>query len=185
MTGVDGSARLPDIARATHPGSAFHQGDLPSGLPGALAGATFDRVVAFMVLMDIGHLDPLMVDVQRCLRADGRFIITVTHPAFFAQVPVDDAVTGERYRKVRGYLEHEERWVSSFGGHRHYHRPLGSYVQCLARQDFVVSWLFEPPTPPTDGRPPQAWTDYDRWLATIPTMIGLVAQHGHSGIGRS
>jgi SAM-dependent methyltransferase len=148
VTGVDGSGVLLEIARAKHPAVTFHQGDLTNGLPRELARATFDRVVAFMVLMDVGSLDQLMADVQRCVRPDGRFVITMTHPAFWSQAPVDDTVNAERYRKVRGYLEHEERWVSSFGGHRHYHRPLGWYVECLGRHGLVVTELH--------GRPPPA-----------------------------
>jgi hypothetical protein len=102
--------------------------------------------------------------------------MTVPHPAFFFHSVVADDATGERYRKVTGYLAPERRWVETFGGHRHYHRPLGWYVDQLAQHGLAVTKLYEPATPPPDGRAESSWTDYDRWLATIPTMVGIVAE---------
>lgn len=89
------------------------------------------------------------------------------------QSPVQDSSTGEWSRKVRGYLEHEEWWVESFGGHRHYHRPLDYYIGWLASAGLGVIGACEPPVPST--KPREDWDDRDRWFATIPTMIGLAA----------
>jgi SAM-dependent methyltransferase len=180
VTGVDGSAELLKFARSAYPAVEFYQADLTGGLPKELIERRFDRVVTFMVLMDVSSLDRLLTDLRRCLCPEGRFLIAMTHPAFWSQRPMEDPDTGERYRKVRGYLEPEERWVTGFGGHRHYHRPLGWYVKALVRNGLAITELFEPPNPPADGRPSGAWTDYDRWFATIPTMLGLLAApHGH------
>ena len=128
-----------------------------------------------MVLMDIPALDRLLADVARVLTPDGRLIFTIPHPCFWSQTPFEDPTSGDRYRKVRGYLAHEERWVDSFGGHRHYHRPLSWYVDTLAAAGLAVVRLAEPPTPPADLREADEWSDYETWMATIPTMIGLSA----------
>ena len=176
VKGVDGSGELLSIARARHPGIEFYQADLTTGLPPELGQWRFDRAIALMVLMDLPELDQLLADIARGLQTGGRLVVTMTHPAFFSHKPVTDEASGERYRRVTGYLAPEQRWVKSFGGHRHYHRPLGWYVDCLAGHGFAVTKLFEPATPPPDGRPESEWGEYDRWLATIPTMLGLVAE---------
>jgi len=174
--GVDGSAKLLEIARRHHPGVDFHQADLTAGLGDLADGPPYDRIVALMVLMDVPVLEPLMADVARALAPDGRLVLTIPHPCFWSQSPVEDPQTGERYRKVRAYLPHEQRWVESFGGHRHYHRPLGWYVERLAEVGLAVTRLAEPPTPPRDLRPREQWTDYEVWMSTIPTMVGISAR---------
>lgn len=175
VVGVDGSRELLAIGRSRYPGLDLREGDLSRGL-GPLGSETFDRVVALMVFMDVVELESLLADVSRCLAPDGRLIFTMTHPCFWAQSPVEDPVTGERYRKVRGYLGLEERWVGSFGGHRHYHRPLSWYIDRLVAAGLTVTRLCEPATPPADNRSPAEWTEYEAWMATIPTMIGISAR---------
>jgi SAM-dependent methyltransferase len=168
VVGVDGSGRLLDIARRDHPDIRFEQADLIAGIPPDIEAIGFDRVVSHMVVMDLPDLAALGRSLSRCLRPNGRVVITLLHPAFFLQPPYEDPETDERYRKVRGYLRHEEWWIESFGGHRHYHRPLGFYVNWLAAAGFGVVELFEPPVP--GGQ-----SEYERWFAEIPTMLGLVA----------
>ena len=175
VVGVDGSAELLDIARTRHPGVDFRRADLAAGLEDVV-GSGFDRVVALMVLMDIPTLGPLVADVARVLSPGGRFIFTILHPCFWSQSPVEDPVTGERYRKVRGYLGHEQRWVDSFGGHRHYHRPLSWYFEQLGAVGLAVTRMAEPATLPVDLRPVEEWNEYEVWMATIPTMIGISAR---------
>jgi SAM-dependent methyltransferase len=165
VVGVDGSERLLAIARERYPLCTFVHADLAVGLPDHLGA--FDLVVALMVLMDL----PDLSRVRPLLTPTGSLVATILHPSFFLQSPVDDVDAGERYRKVTGYLDQVEWWITSFGGHRHYHRPLGSYVDWIASLGLGVTELFEPPLP-RDGD-----TDYDRWVARIPTRLGLAASH--------
>lgn len=172
VVGVDGSAELVARARADHPGLRFEVGDLTAGLPAALTGP-FDVVVSHMVLMDLPVLDTVLADVASRLAPGGVLVASILHPAFFRQQPVLD---GERHRRVTGYLAHEEWWIDTFGGHRHYHRPLAWYVQQLRDAGLVVVDLDEPPTLPAHDRPAAAWTDDERWFASIPTMLSLAAR---------
>jgi len=172
VSGVDGSASLVEIARRGHPEVRFELADLVEGLPPALRDGAFDRVVAHMVLMDLPTIAPVLRDVGACLAPQGTFIVTMLHPSFFLQSPVEDPVTGERYRKVTGYLDPEMWWVESFGGHRHYHRPFSEYVNELASAGLTIVEMIEPPTPtaPTSDRD----AGWSAWFATIPTTLGLV-----------
>ena len=168
---LDGSAELLAIGRARYPDVRFEHADLTVGLPPSVTSRTFDRIVAHMVLMDLPALDRLGAALAPCLAEGASLIATLPHPSFFNRSPAEDPDTGERYRKVTGYLDHEEWWIPTFGGHRHYHRPLGFYVNWLASIGLAVVELDEPPTPV-----PEPVTDHDGWFATVPTMIGLAAR---------
>ena len=173
VTGIDGSTALLQHARATYPTITFTAHDLTTGLPRPLQ--TYHAVVAHMVLMDLPHLQPLVADIRDSLTEDGVFVFSLLHPSFFAQSPIEDP-TGERYRKVTGYLHHEQRWITSFGGHHHYHRPLSWYIQLLTSNGLAVTGLHEPPTLPPHTKPDSEWTDYERWFATIPTMLAVACR---------
>ncbi|MFE3273573.1 class I SAM-dependent methyltransferase [Nocardia sp. NPDC059239] len=170
VTGVDGSEALLAAARTQYPEIDFQRHDLTLGLPGP---GRFDRVVAHMVLMDIPVLDQLLTDVAAALRDGGVFVFSILHPAFFSQNIVDEGPGGERYRKVTGYLEHETRWIESFGGHRHYHRPLSWYAEQLTAHGLVITGIHEPPSLPHNDIPVSDWTDYQKWFSTILTMLTM------------
>ncbi|MGH9225567.1 MAG: class I SAM-dependent methyltransferase [Acidimicrobiales bacterium] len=173
VVGVDGSDDLLTRARARFPDVEFEHADLSSGLPASVRSQSFDRVVAHMVLMDVPSLDTLAGALDSCLAADGAVVVTMPHPSFFNQSPVEDP-GGERYRKVTGYLAHDAWWISTFGGHRHYHRPLEFYVKWLAAAGLGVVDLHEPPVPLAQ---PEADRDaYERWFVNIPTMLGMAAR---------
>lgn len=174
VTGVDGSTALLRHAREDYPLITFDAHDLTAGLPRPLQA--YHAVVAHMVFMDLPELEPLLADVRASLTTDGVLAFSLLHPCFFAQAPVEEPSTGERYRKVTGYLHHERRWITAFGGHHHYHRPLSWYVELLTRNGFVVTGLHEPPTLPSHTRPDAEWTDYERWFATIPTMLAIACR---------
>lgn len=176
VTGIDGSAALLADARSRYPGIAFRQHDLALGLPPdaeqGVPGPRYDRIVAHMVLMDIPQLDALLADVAEALRPDGVFVFSILHPAFYSRRIVDEP-TGERCRKVPDYLTHETRHVTSFGEHRHYHRPLSWYVQRLVAHGLLVSGMVEPPSLPREDIPEERWSDYQRWFSRIPTMLAI------------
>ncbi len=173
VTGVDGSAELVALARREHPGVTFDVRDLAHDFP--VDPDTYDAVVCHMVLMDVPVLDPVFSAVARALRPGGRFIFTILHPAFFRQQPSSPEAQPPWSRKVTGYLRREEWWIESFGGHRHYHRPLEHYVEALSLNGLLVRRLVEPPTLPGHELPEEHWSDYERWFATIPTMLAVSA----------
>lgn len=172
VEGVDGSQALIDRASEAHPEVLFGVRDLTQGLGEGWAGP-YDLVVSHMVVMDLPHVDHMLADVASRLADDGVLLVTVLHPAFFNQQPVYE---GERHRRVTGYLQHEEWWIEPFGGHRHYHRPLGWYVQELRRAGMAVVDLDEPPALPHEPGPESEWTEDQRWFSTLPTMLSLAAK---------
>lgn len=142
VIGLDGSARLLELARERYPQLTYVQWDLAQGLPEQLD--RFDCIVSTMVLMDIPDLTLLMRDLRSALTEDGRLIFVILHPCFYGYKRHYDPTTGEWYRKVTNYYDPQTWRVESFGGHNHYHRNLTYYTELLRTNGFAMTRLFEP-----------------------------------------
>ena len=142
VIGIDGSARLLELARERYPQLTYVQWDLAQGLPEDLAQV--DCVVSTMVLMDIPDLTLLVRDLRRALTEDGQLVFVILHPCFYGYKRHYDATSGEWYRKVTNYYDPQTWRVESFGGHNHYHRNLTYYTELLRTNGFAITRLFEP-----------------------------------------
>lgn len=54
--------------------------------------------------------------------------------------------------------------------------PLSWYIELLTRNGLAVTGLHEPPTLPSHSGPDNEWTGYERWFATIPTMLAIACR---------
>jgi len=117
--------------------------------------------------------------VKATLAPTGVFVFSILHPCFFAQEPVQDTLD-HWSRHVTGYLGHDKRWIESFGGHWHYHRPLSWYVTQLSEHGFVVTALSEPLTLPQHTAAPTEWTAYEQWFSQVPTMVAFACRPRHA-----
>lgn len=142
VVGVDGAAKLLELARQAAPTAMFMEHDLVAGLPPL--DHQFDRVVAYMLLQDLPAIDVLLASIHDVLTPGGRFVFTIPHPCFFQMRSRRDEVTGQLFRMVTAYLAPEVWRIDSFGGHNHYHRSLTFYVDALRSVGFAVTRLYEP-----------------------------------------
>jgi SAM-dependent methyltransferase len=140
--GIDGSVALLQKARQLCPRGEFIEFDLSAGLPDTTP--MFDRIIAYMVLMDIPDISNLLQSVRRVLRANSKFVFTIPHPCFFNYKSHQDEKTGQMFCAVTGYLQPEMWWIESYGGHRHYHRSLMYYFEKLRAHRLSVTRLYEP-----------------------------------------
>lgn len=163
VTGVDGSAVLLAQARAAYPDLTLIAHDLTEGLPDL--GHSFDIVLSHMVLMDLPEIGPLLASVRRVLKDTGRFVFTLPHPCFFNHRSRQDEATGQIYRMVTGYLSPAVWRIESYGGHNHYHRSLGFYVDQLRAAGFAVTRLHEPPWTPAPD------TEHSEFVRDIPVFL--------------
>lgn len=133
--GVDASSQLIGLAQRLDPQSTYVVGDareldrLEVG-----KGGDFDAAACVMALMNIEPLSPVMAGVAKHLKAGGRFVSVILHPAFrspgqtswgWAEVSNDDPAPrkpGSRmkerplpvqrqYRRVDGYLSLAQRAI--------------------------------------------------------------------------
>ena len=174
VTGIDGSAALVRTARTEHPGLTFDLADLVDGFPDG--HGRFDAVVSHLVLMDLPDLDRLLTGVAAALVPGGLFLFSILHPCYFGQELGHDPDSGQWSRRVTRYLRHEQRWIDSYGGHTHYHRPLSWYVEQVTGHGMAVTGLHEPPSLPHHGKPAEQWTEYERWFSAIPTMLAVACR---------
>lgn len=115
-------------------GITYLQADLSS-----FAGhhASFDAVVANMVLMAIPDYEAATANCVAALRPGGRFVVSLQHPCF------EEAATAW----TKGYVEVRE-YLSDYTVHRgdapDFHRPLSRYLNLLIRLGCTLTELAEP-----------------------------------------
>lgn len=145
-----------------------------------VADATFDAVVACLVLEHVAMLEEACSEVARALRPGGRFVLFLNHP--FIQTPdsgwIDDQMIEppEQYWRVGPYLVEDHSLVEVDNGVRitFHHRPLSRYVNALADAGLFVEQMIEPP-------PPAGFValapEYES-ITTIPRLLVLVTRRG-------
>jgi ubiquinone/menaquinone biosynthesis C-methylase UbiE len=152
VTGVDGSARLIDVAaersRAAGVEIAFMCAN--ANALDSLASGSFDRIVAAMSLMDVEDYAGAIAEAYRVLRPGGQLVMSVTHPCFSAPV-------SEWVRSGDGVLEHfavdryfERSVWPTFITPRfrqpvlRRHRPLEDYMAAPLERGFALREFREP-----------------------------------------
>ena len=136
VTGVDGSARLIEVARqrarAEGVDVRFVHANA-NALPEA-ASDRFDVVVAPMSLMDVEDYRGSIREVQRVLRRGGELVMSITHPCFSAPLSewIRDADGSLRVFAVDRYFE-RIAWPQKITAAFHSqvlrrHRPLEDYM---------------------------------------------------------
>lgn len=147
VTGVDISEEMLRHARrheaADERGITYVYGDVQDLAP--FEDASFDGVVCHMALMDVPDLAATIRSAARVLKDGGWFVFSIVHPCYGPHVEiVSDYLLDHRYPKVVP--------VDWLPPHAH-HRPLGAYVNELARAGLSIERVVEEHTA---GRPQDA-----------------------------
>ena len=136
---------------------------------------SFDAVVACLVFEHIRQVDAAIAEVARVLAPGGRFCFFLNHPLL--QTPgsgwIDDQILDppEQYWRIGPYLVEDEslQEVEKDVFIPFIHRPLGRYINTLARHGLFLERLEEPAPPP--GFLARA-AEYEA-AATIPRLLYL------------
>nr|MDQ6928485.1 class I SAM-dependent methyltransferase [Actinomycetota bacterium] len=140
-----------------------------------LRAASFDAVVACLVLEHFDHSDRAIAEAARVLRAGGRLLVFLNHP--LAQSPgsgwIDDTILDEQYWRVGRYLVEETTVEEVDKGVMipFVHRPLSYYVNAMARAGLSIVEMQEPPPPPGFLLEAEEY----REAATIPRLMFIRA----------
>ena len=131
----------------------------------ALGERQFDAAVCTMALMDMARITPLLSVLPRLLADDGRFVFSVTHPAFNSG---DARLVAELVQRNRSFVTELSMKVTDYLTPRvqrgvgirdqpveqhFFHRPFGVLLNACFDQGFVLDRLEEPPLPPRDEPP--------------------------------
>ena len=158
VTGVDGSRKLIDVAcrRAAAAALDIDYRCLNASALDGLDVASFDLVVASMLLMNVEDYDGAVREAHRVLAPGGALCMSITHPCFSA--PVSDWIGGKGARPqhfaVDRYFERSawpDRIAPSFKTPTlRRHRPLEDYMSGAIAAGFVLREFQEPMTSETE-----------------------------------
>jgi len=161
VTGLDKSAGLLAIARQRlGPDVPLHEADLAGPLP--FAPASFDAVLASLVLHYLRDWGPPLAEFRRVLVPGGRLVISTHHPF------MDHALAGEP--DYFATYEYTDEWVK--GGQamvmRFWHRPLHAMTDAFRAAGLTLDVIAEPqPDPAAESLFPSAYAD----LRTNPRFL--------------
>jgi SAM-dependent methyltransferase len=188
VTVVDASRRLIAAAGRRHGGLRgvrYVVGDARA--LHAIAGLTAGSYDAAVLMLSIQDIDPL-ADVVRgldwAIRATGRVVLLMTHPAFRQPRHSGwgyDEGRKLRFRRIDSYLTPMAVPMKSLGGGpptRSFHRPISAYVNALAGAGFVTDAMLELPDLPPERRPGKAARADERSQAEIPIFLAMRAVRG-------
>ncbi len=148
----------------------------------ALGEGRFDAAVCTMALMDMAPVEPLISTLPRLLKPDGRFVFSVSHPAFNSGASKkvgeltyrDGELVADFAIKVTGYLTPSVDEGLGIEGQpepqNYFHRPLGLLLNTCFEAGFVLDRLEEPALPPEQDPARRVgfyWTNYP----TIPPVL--------------
>lgn len=140
VSGFDVSAAMIEIARRGLPEADLRVHDLAEPLP--WSDATFDTVVASLVLHYLPDWSGPLSELRRVLKAEGRLLVSVNHPGAFPIVYPD-----REYFRVTEYSE-EYDFAGTSVDLTFFHRPLSAMAASFAAAGFRIVGIHEPPADP-------------------------------------
>ena len=151
----------------------FVQADI-AGLP--FDDASFEGVVATLVLEHITEVEPVLDEVRRVLVPGGRFLFLLNHPLL--QTPgsgwIDDHILNEQYWRIGPYLSIDTTMEEVEAGILipFVHRPLSHYINAMAERGLLITRMIEPAPPPGFLAQANEYKD----AATIPRLLFIRAE---------
>ena len=141
-TGVDGSEKMIEIAKARYPVAEFFVMDITT--PFFFEDNQFDIVFSNQVLMDIEDIDFVFSECKRVLKRGGILYYSIVHPAFYDCHWQKDE-NGYRFAKIIDKYIKPYQFTQEFWGEtQHFHRPLSYYLNVAAKNGFALKQTCEP-----------------------------------------
>ena len=189
VVGCDISAELVDIAKKHTPKereSEINFFALPSDKLHP-EWRDFDAVTVIMALQNIENLSGTIAECSRVLKAGGRLLAVINHPAF--RIPRKsswqwDENAGSQFRRIDAYMSDEQQKIDMSPGENDklkkkftvsFHRPIQSYFKAMAKSGFAVVRMEEWISHKKSQSGPRA-AEEDRIRKEIPMFLCLEAK---------
>jgi len=154
----------------------------------ALGERRFDAAVCTMALMDMASIEPLFSSLSRLLKAEGRFVFSVSHPCFNSinrlawiveREERDGEVVDRYFMKISGYSQPEAyRGTAMIGQpvpHTYFHRPISLLFNACFAEGFVLDGIEEPVFDlPLRPDSPFAWENFREIPPVLSARMRLV-----------
>ncbi len=149
-TGVDAAADLIDAARRRGPeeieyrvGDARELGFLPEN--------HFDAAACVLAIQNVHPVRPVFEGAARALKAGGRLVVVMMHPAFRGPKASSWGWEGNavQYRRVDRYLTPRKEPIVTHPGKEEntftwtFHKPISAYVKALRQAGLLVDAMEE------------------------------------------
>lgn len=153
--GVDASPALISQAKRLYTKGGFFIGDaVKISQIREIAGQSFDSIVFMLSIQDMDPVENIIREASKLLKANGKIVIFMTHPAF--RIPRQsgwglDEKRGLIYRRMDRYLTSEAipldtKTQKGFIKSTTFHRPLHVYINALIKAHLFLDKFFEIPT---------------------------------------
>lgn len=187
VTGVDAAPKLIEAARGRSRDITYHIADARNLAALKLTG--FDRASCIMALSNFDPLGPALEAIAAALKPGGVFVAVITHPCF--RVPGEshwgwDEKAKRQFRRTDAYLTPFKRDIQMHPGKAAagkrggevstptFHRPIGAYVESLARAGLLIKDLREWPSMRAASSGPRA-PEENRARLEVPLFLGIRA----------
>jgi len=151
-------------------------------LPEVQAGSA-DVAVFMLSIQDMDPLDEVLAAAAGALKADGRIVIFMLHPAFRPPRQSGWGYDPGRkltYRRVDSYLTpravpmkaYAEVSARASGTTMSFHRPLGAYINTLSELGFLLERLDELPDPNVEQNTKKETLDIPLFVALKARRLG-------------
>ncbi|MDO8581843.1 MAG: class I SAM-dependent methyltransferase [bacterium] len=161
IIGVDVAPELIAFAKKNVPSAQFHVASADA-MP-FVKTVSVDAATTILALQNIENVDGVFAECTRVLKAHGRLLIVMNHPAFripqhsswdwgkkgSSDASVGGTPSGVQYRRIDEYLSESRTNIQMHPGENptattvSFHRPLQWYVKLLAKHGFAVTRLEE------------------------------------------
>ncbi len=147
VTGIDLATRLIKLAKLQEKkdGLGINYYVLDAADLSRFPAEHFDLVTCFMALMDIENYVGAIGEIGRVMKADGRFIFSITHPCFEFTIKSGKIDRTAKYFGTRreSVPWRMERLLKPFET-TSFHRTLTDYSNALRTHKLLIRRLFEP-----------------------------------------
>lgn len=151
VTGADASVELIALARARSPKQIIYH-ELSADKLDGIASGSFDVITIILALQNIKNIAGVFFECGRVIAPRGRVVMVINHPAF--RIPQRsswewDSARHAQYRRIDNYLTESKVVIDMHPGAKQkettlsFHRPLQTYINTLAKYNFVVTRMEE------------------------------------------
>ena len=140
----------------------------------ALGQRRFDAAVCTMAMMDMAEIEPLISALSKLLKADGRFVFSVTHPCFNSssgcmKIVEEEDQAGELMTvysiRISKYIQPSTAKglgiVNQPVPHYYFHRPISALFNACFRAGFLLDGVEEPVfDEKAEGQRPFSWANF-------------------------